>query len=185
MTPGEELRSILGMKSQPVKEPHRKSKSHMSGNKTAIRQKFEGLRDEIRAYIRDGHTKRAAADKFGFSATTLGKYLMGNETLRVYHTVRSSEHLAFPRMARLPELIVGDTYKIISSASAGYCADDSASMEFVGVFAAPHATGGRLFLFRSTGGWLESYTEYQVRTCVYDNRRRGKRSALIKESEAA
>jgi len=133
---------------------------------------FRNIKAEIIDFLDDGHSMSDAAKRFEFPYETLRRYIKddpdvndGNR-IRVNHRVMSQSKVELPPMAPLPELTPGNEYRIVSGVhSGGFAADDCELLRYVRAVDAPHATGGKLYLFESGAGCIESFTEYQIRTC--------------------
>ena len=141
---------------------------------TGTQIRFEELKGAIQAFLDDGNTMVAAAGRFGFNYEALRS---------CFRRLREKEDeqprlCVKPRVKRepkryeiqipppLPKLVPGESYRIVSGVySGGFGALDPGEMVFVKEVKAPHAVGGRLFMFTSVAGCIESFTAYQLQTC--------------------
>lgn len=140
---------------------------------TGTQIRFQELKDKIQAFIDDGHTMIAAAGRFGFNYEALRscfRRLREKEGLPpacVKPRVESErKRYEIPIPPPLPTLVPGESYRIVSGVySGGFGVLDPGEMVFVREVKAPHAVGGRLFMFTSSVGCIESFTAYQLQTC--------------------
>jgi hypothetical protein len=173
------MAEVEAMFIKPTKPPTKKRKAEylekpipeMPLKQTKQRMRFLEMKDEMQDFLDAGHGLTETAERFGFSYEALRSFFRreqekeGAPLIRVNHRVMRQK-VDLPPMVPLPVLIPGESYRLVSGVhSGGFAADDCEKMRFVREVKAPHATGGRLFMFESVGGCIESFTEYQIRTC--------------------
>lgn len=192
------MAEVEAMFIKPTKPPTKKRKAEylekpipeMPLKQTKQRMRFLEMKDEMQDFLDAGHGLTETAERFGFSYEALRSFFRrehekeGAPLIRVNHRVMRQK-IDLPPMVPLPDLIPGNKYRLISGVqSGGFAAEDCGKMRFLRVVDAAHVTGGKLYVFEGRGGWLETFTEYQLRTALASQRGRHLKIMIPKEEAA-